>query len=258
MLRNQFVFLVIFSSLFLAAGCGDGAKTSEAEPENPFGPSEVSDVNGMKIVKINVQRGTWDRLKEIGLAFHKFRDSYSGFPLPGAHKVNDVPEFGGKLSWRVWLLSHLDNSPLYHRFNTAEDWDSEHNRKLISEMPIVYNSVPPRNDGKSSFHVFVGNGAPFSENESPSRFDYRGRMDKTILVVEAGPDKAVEWTKPGGLKFDPKNPKAALGNVPDEFRAVMMDGSVKKFPKDISNEELLELITGGKTPGSDGQNDTAP
>jgi hypothetical protein len=32
------------------------------------------------------------------------------------------------------------------------------------------------------------------------------------------------------------------------FYAVMMDGSLKELSKDITNEELLELITGKKKP----------
>lgn len=214
-------------------------------PEEEAARNPEEDDNPAGVVLINVERSSWDKLKKIGLGFWNFRSAFSGFPQPGAHKETDVPEISGKLSWRVWLLPNLDNNPLYGRFDTSQNWDSEHNRKLISQMPIVYNSNPPRNDGKTSFHVFVGNGALLTDYRNRSSFDYQGKMDKIILAIEAGPDKAVEWTKPGGLEFDPNNPKAALGDVPDEFHALMMDGSVRKLTKDISNEELLELITGG-------------
>jgi hypothetical protein len=36
-----------------------------------------------------------------------------------------------------------------------------------------------------------------------------------IMVVEAGPDRVVPWTKPQDLYFDSDNPTAALGNVPE-------------------------------------------
>ncbi len=216
-------------------GCGQKTEDEESNPAN--------------VAFIDVKRSSWDKLKQIGLGFWNFRDLYNGFPQPGRHKEQDVAKLSGKLSWRVWLLPGLDNAPLYEEFDTSQDWDSERNRKLISKMPIVYNSVPPRKDGKTSFHVFVEKGALLTEY--PGRFGYEGDRGKIILAIEAGPDKAVEWTKPGGLKFDPKNPKASLGNVPDEFHALMMDGSVRKLTKDITNEELLELITGGVQPSDD-------
>jgi hypothetical protein len=132
--------------------------------------------------------------------------------------------------------------------NIAEDWDSKHNQAFIAKMPEEFNRLGTRNVGKTSYHIFVGNGAPFNNDRTTKIADFEDRLDKTILVIEAGPDKAVEWTKPGGLEFDPKNPKAALGDVPDVFYAVMMDGSLKELSKDITNEELLELITGKKKP----------
>ena len=35
------------------------------------------------------------------------------------------------------------------------------------------------------------------------------------------------------------------------FMLLMMDGSVRKLTKDTTNEELLELITGGVQPSDD-------
>ena len=67
-------------------------------------------------------------------------------------------------------------------------------------------------------------------------------MMKTILVVEAGREKAVPWTKPEDLPFDPANPLAALGQIPAEgFLAAMADGSVHRFK--VDNATLKALIT---------------
>ena len=41
---------------------------------------------------------------------------------------------------------------------------------------------------------------------SPGFASFTDGLSNTILVVQAGPDTADIWTKPGGLDFDPKNP----------------------------------------------------
>jgi hypothetical protein len=69
-------------------------------------------------------------------------------------------------------------------------------------------------------------------------------MSNTIFCVEAGPDKAVEWTRPADLPFNPDNPLAALGNVPLEgFLAAMFDGSVRVIQSDLDAATLKALIT---------------
>ena len=60
--------------------------------------------------------------------------------------------------------------------------------------------------------------------------------------MEAGPDKAVPWTKPEDLPFDPENPLAALGKVsPQGFIAAFFDGSVMQLK--VDNKTLKALIT---------------
>jgi hypothetical protein len=60
--------------------------------------------------------------------------------------------------------------------------------------------------------------------------------------VQAGPDKAVPWTKPEDLPFDPENPLAALGNVsPRGFLAGFFDGHVVQLK--VDNRTLKALIT---------------
>lgn len=75
------------------------------------------------------------------------------------------------------------------------------------------------------------------------------------MAVEAGPEAAVEWTKPGGLPFDPANPLAALGNVADGFRAAMFDGSVQRLSGEIGAATLAAMITpaGGEVGAAVGQ-----
>ena len=59
-----------------------------------------------------------------------------------------------------------------------------------------------------------------------------------------GADKAVPWTKPVDLIFDPSNPKAALGEISDEgFHAIFLDGHTETLPKFISADEFKAFVT---------------
>ena len=179
-----------------------------------------------------------NNLKQIGLAFHNYHDVNTKFP--GAGRSAD-----GKagLSWRVHLLPFLDQAPLYNQFNFDEAWDSDQNKALIEKMPAIFKVDGVTEAGKTSLHVFTGAGAPFANDATPGIASFTDGTSNTILVVQAGPDTADIWTKPGGLDFDPKNPIKALGTlVEDVFNVLLTDGSVRRVNKTIPAETLRHLI----------------
>jgi hypothetical protein len=75
-----------------------------------------------------------------------------------------------------------------------------------------------------------------------------GQAD-TILVIQAGADKAVPWTKPDDLTPDFGKPWECLGKVGDHIHVVFIDGSVLKLPTTLDDANLKALITpaGGET-----------
>ncbi len=171
-------------------------------------------------------------MKKIALAFHNYESVKRRFP------PSDKKE--GGLSWRVHLLPYLEEGQLYERFQLDKPWDSPHNLKLLEEMPKVYGK-----EGTTTRIVgFSGEGAPFGKQQGLGFREIRDGTSQTILVVEAGPNKAVPWTQPADLPFDPTNPIDALGAIPDdEFKAAFMDGSIQRLPKDIDATRLKGLVT---------------
>ncbi len=173
-------------------------------------------------------------------------------------------EGGPPVSWRVRALPHLEHKDLYDEYRLDEPWDSENNLKLLKKMPRFYGDDP---DGRTRFMVFTGEGSLFPTATAALPFnDVKDGESTTILLVEAGPEKAVPWTKPQDLAFDPKDPAAALGEVPQEgFTAVFLDLHIDTLPAEIDGEELKALITpaggersirGGLLPGGDGIEET--
>ena len=180
-------------------------------------------------------------MKQIGLAFHNYHDVYNHFPAVDANGEKEEGAIKGKgLSWRVHLLPFLDHLPLYEQFNMDEAWDSEGNKALIAQMPAVFGENP---EGKTSVHVFVGEGLAFNEEKpGPQIRDYTDGTSNTFLAVKAGDDTAEIWTKPGGLAFNAEDPHAALGNIGEMFMALICDGSVRDVPKSIDKTNLSNLI----------------
>lgn len=171
-------------------------------------------------------------LKNIALAFLNYESAKNRFP------PSDKKE--GGLSWRVHLLPYLGAGQLFARFKLDEPWDSRQNIELLKEMPKIYGK-----QGTTTRIVgFTGEGAPIGKPQGLRLRDVRDGTSNTILVVEAGPDKAVPWTKPANLPFDPANPIAALGEIPgDEFKVAFMDGSIQRLPKTIDATRLKGLVT---------------
>ncbi|AMV19551.1 DUF1559 domain-containing protein [Planctomyces sp. SH-PL14] len=179
-----------------------------------------------------------NNLKMVGLAFHNFHDVYGKFPGAGR-----APEKNAALSWRVHLLPFLDQAPLYEQFHLDEAWDSEHNKTLIEKMPALFKVKGVDKPGMTTLHVFTGKGAPFAEDRTPEIREFTDGTSNTILVVQAAPDTAQIWTKPGGLDFDPKKPLESLGKLPEEFFLTLFaDGAVRTVAKSIDLETLRRLI----------------
>jgi hypothetical protein len=179
-----------------------------------------------------------NNLKQIALAMLMNENMNNCFP-------SNICDKQGKplLSWRVAILPYLEEKALYDQFRLDEPWDSPNNKKLLDRMPAIYQGQRAEKDGKTTVMVFAGKNTPFEEGKKTAVRDLINGATNTIMAVEAGPDKAVPWTKPEDLPFDTNDPKAALGNVsPQGFLAVMFDCSQKTFLSGVSAETLRRMI----------------
>ncbi|QDT43122.1 hypothetical protein Pan241w_32200 [Gimesia alba] len=190
------------------------------------------------------------RLSQIGLAFHNFIDKNRYF-LPSPEQHPEYYDESGRLkvSWRVHLLPFLDQNPLYEQFKLDEAWDSPHNAPLAKKMPEAFHSPDtPIDSNLTRFRVFEGKWD--KEKKSPSTVfpmgaptrirDVKDGSSNTTLVVEVGPDKAIEWTKPGGLNFE--HPIEEFGASASGIPVLLVDGSTKQIKRDITESKWKEII----------------
>ncbi|HEY7423422.1 MAG TPA: DUF1559 domain-containing protein [Gemmataceae bacterium] len=198
-----------------------------------------------------------NNLKQMGLAMHNYNATNMRLPPAGVGDPNKPPEAQKPLlSWRVAILPFIEQQLLYQQFKLDEPWDSPNNIKLLDQMPRTYmlpgdNTTPP---GHTHYQVFVGNGAAFDKtrgNIIPR--DFPDGTSNTILIVEA--EKAVPWTKPEDIDFDPS--KSMMPLMSRRFRNVfhvgLVDGSVRAVTPALSETTFKAAITrkGGEILGSD-------
>ena len=181
-------------------------------------------------------------LKQIGLGIHSYHESYKQFPL-GDKGMTKYQNGQPLLSWRVHLLPYLDQNPLYEKFKLDEPWDSPHNVQLLDEIPDVYKSLDYQGLGnKTNVLGLSGDGAVFNPDRALGFRDITDGTARTIMVIMAGPDKAVRWTQPIDLHYDMANVSQSLGDVGDSFLALFADGSVHRLRSSIEPKILIQLF----------------
>ena len=180
-----------------------------------------------------------NNLKQIGLAMHNHHSAYK--ELPDAIRDEDGKAL---LSWRVKILPFIEEQALYQQFHLDEPWDSEHNIKLLPQMPRVY--AHPGFDlapGKTIYHVPAGEGMMFKTDGSTRFRDVLDGLSNTIMAFEANAEHAVDWTKPEDATIDMDNPVDAMNQEGVTFGVLMGDGSVHQLAHVIDLDVLKALLT---------------
>jgi hypothetical protein len=192
-----------------------------------------------------------NNLKQMALAVINYTDAYK-FPAHASYDKQGRP----LLSWRVHILPFIEQQRLYQQFHLDEPWDSEHNKKLIAQMPSTYRSPGSKaGPGKTTYVVPVGKDTMFPPGPKGIRYpaDVSDGTSNTLLIVEVDDAHAVTWTRPEDLSYDPKEPLRGLGGkASGRFLAAFADCSVRAISRTINLNDLRALFTrnGGEVIGN--------
>jgi type II secretory pathway pseudopilin PulG len=182
------------------------------------------------------------QMKQMILSMHEYADVKKSFP---AHAICDA-EGKPLLSWRVQVLPYLEQQALYNQFHLDEPWDSPNNKPLIARMPDVFkNPNLELGEGKTNYLGVVGKECIFDGSNKGMKFQQiTDGTSKTVMLVEANADRAVEWTKPDDFPYDAKNPAAGLGSAhPGGWLAAFADGHISFVDSAVDPQIVKALFT---------------
>lgn len=198
----------------------------------------------LKLAQEDLNRESRNKVRQVGLAMFNFESVSRGFP--SAFSTDD----DGKplLSWRVHILPFLEENDLYQQFRLNEPWDSDHNKQLIEKMPDFYALTSGLEKGMT---CLVGNGGPNGMIRKPARNGARSKKgigfgnitdgsSNTIMLINAGNDFAVEWTKPESFEPSDEHLKTIIASEPI---LGIGDGSVIQIKSSAPVKEVKEMLT---------------
>jgi hypothetical protein len=181
-----------------------------------------------------------NNLKQIGLALMNHHAAMKRFPGAAIRDKDGKP----LLSWRVALLPYLEGGQLYREFHLDEPWDSENNKKLLNKMPAVFKHPKVDQPDVTVYQAVVGLHCAFEGNQGTSAKAFTDGTSKTIMVIEAAPEKSVPWTKPDDWEPDMNNPTAGLGKLFNGvFIVLFADGSVRHISQSIDPAVFKAMLT---------------
>jgi len=181
-------------------------------------------------------------MKQLGLAFHNYHDTYGSFPPAAICDTDGKP----LLSWRIAILPYLERAALYKQFHLDEPWDSPHNLPLAAEVPDVFQCLSDRASlpHASSYVIVAGAETFFPSDGTVGINNVSDGTAMTIMVGEVTGNTA-PWTKPDNLVFDQRfdgQVEFSSGH-PGGWTALMGDGTVRAISRSVPSQVIRALLT---------------
>ena len=196
-------------------------------------------------------------LMNIGIAMHTYHENYG--TLPPAY----IPDATGKSmhSWRTLLLPflgddptyHLENDPIYQRYDSDRPWDSPGNQAVIAESIVPGYRCPLASDGTTHTNYMMVTGpGTVGDGAKATRFrDIKDGTSSTIIVVEVM-GMNVHWAEPRDITVAELKrlveAQSANSHPGGLINVLCADGSVHRLgPDSIDLLDGLTTINGGES-----------
>ncbi|WP_169976042.1 DUF1559 family PulG-like putative transporter [Tautonia rosea] len=183
-------------------------------------------------------------LSQLSLALANYESAYGTLPpavVPG-------PDGSPWHSWRVLVLPYMEGHALYASYRFDEPWDGPNNRRLIDQMPSIFEcpTDQAKQGGSTRFTsvvALVGPGTCFPPDRAANTREFDGVRDQTVLLVELG-ESEIPWTAPVDLDLDTFRDQAARGEGsphPNLRNVQYADFRVRKLSLPVEPDTLRRL-----------------
>ncbi len=141
-----------------------------------------------------------------------------------------------------YILPYIEQGALYQQFHLDEPWDSEHNIKLLDQMPKTYEHPSVRlKPGYTLYQMPTGKNL-IGQTENPVKFgSMTDGLSNTIAIIETTEAAAKPWTKPGDV--NPLEDLTVIRQANGGFVIGMADGSVQTLSAATGEELLKAMLT---------------
>jgi hypothetical protein len=204
-----------------------------------------------------------NNLKQIALALHNYHDSYGEFPPAFLADEDGKPMH----SWRVLILPWLEQATLYYQYDFEQPWDGPNNRRLLAQMPSVYQCPSDARSRQSfsewtSYVAVVDPRTAWPGAKSTKLSDFTGGTANTILVLE-DQSQEILWMEPRDLTWDDAvsaltSQEWRMGGVhrgedffyeyPGGRQAALVDGSVRSLFDGMPRDLIVSLLRIDQSP----------
>src|SRR3954451_11126019 len=94
-----------------------------------------------------------NNLKQIGLGFHNYHDTYKKFP----HNVRPVTAGGIRICWATNILPFIEQAAMYNRYDQTKNWSDPVNLPVTSTKVNVYTCPSSPNPDRLDSNPDTGN-----------------------------------------------------------------------------------------------------
>ncbi|MDB2687542.1 protein kinase [Mariniblastus sp.] len=175
------------------------------------------------------------RLLRLAKSLLSFEEANKYFPSSSNKTWDGKP--CKPYSWRVAILPYIGQQALFDRYQFDEDWDSEENAKLLSEMPDLFRRGSKDFDSTTTGYLGIAyDRATFGDGDKKIE-NFTDGTSNTIAILQT--DREVPWTKPEDLKMSDELIDELMQK---NFPFSTIDGALHSIPKAKLNKQLLKNL----------------
>ena len=183
-----------------------------------------------------------NNLKQIALALHNYQDTYK--TLPPAYIPNE--DGSPRTSWRTLILPFMEQQALADQYDFHYGWDSAENSFVQDlEIPTFHSPSSTEPTFNTSYFLVTGPDTMFRDAEAPKFADVRDGLSNTIMVVEVE-GMNCHWAEPRDITYDELMQLIQTGRVsgtPGGFNVALADASVTFIPLEVNPQTLKAMTT---------------